>query len=127
MQIQSYLFYVHPVHTTFKLHTYYILYTYYNFILHAYFYILHTTYPVFKSNCNQQKLYCVKTISITKFGFFLSESISTAVSSCKISPLFVQWFSFYIILKTRPTPLSRVRSLIHYHLKHLNTSQTDMK
>ena len=24
-------------------------------------------YPVFKSNCNQQKLYCVKTVHIQKF------------------------------------------------------------
>ena len=28
------------------------------------------TYPVFKSDCNQQKLWRVKTISILKFGFF---------------------------------------------------------
>ena len=46
------------------------------------------TYPVFKSNCYQQKMYCVKTIHIPKFGFFLSESIFTAVFSCKISALF---------------------------------------
>ena len=56
-------------------------------------------YPVFKSNCYQQKMYCVKTIHISKFGFFLSESIFTAVFSCKISALSFNWFSLYIIFK----------------------------
>ena len=42
-------------------------------------------YPVFKSNRNQQRLYCVKTIHISKFRFVLSNSILPAVISCKIS------------------------------------------
>ena len=56
-------------------------------------------YPVFKSNCYQQKMYCVKTIHMSKFGFFLSESIFTAVFSCKISAFFFNWFSLYIIFR----------------------------
>ena len=42
-------------------------------------------YPVFNINCNQQKMYCAKTIYILKFGFVLSISILPAVISCKIS------------------------------------------
>ena len=48
------------------------------------------SYPVFKSNCNQQKMYCVKTIHITHFGFSLSFSILLTVFSCKISALQVK-------------------------------------
>ena len=60
---------------------------------------VHCIYPVFKSNCNQQTLYHVKTISIKKKHIFSSDSISIAIFSCKISALFVQLFSFYIILR----------------------------
>ena len=42
-------------------------------------------YPVFKSNCNQQKLNCVKTIHISKVGIVLSNSMLPAVISCNIS------------------------------------------
>ena len=56
-------------------------------------------YPVFKSNCNQQKMYCVKTIHTLNFGFALSDSILLTVFSCKISVLWVKFFSFYIVLK----------------------------
>ena len=45
------------------------------------------TYPVFKSNCNQQKLCCVKTIHNSNFEFVLSNNILTMDFSCKISAL----------------------------------------
>ena len=44
-----------------------------------------SNYPVFKINCNQQKMYCAKTIHICSFGFVLSSSKLPAVFSCKIS------------------------------------------
>ena len=44
-------------------------------------------YPVFRSNCNQQKFYCIKTIHTTNFGFALPNSIWLTVFSCKISAL----------------------------------------
>ena len=44
-------------------------------------------YPVFRSNCNQQKMYCARTTHTTHFEFALSDSILLTVFSCKISAL----------------------------------------
>ena len=42
-------------------------------------------YPAFKSNCNQQNLYCAQSIHIWISRLFLSKSTWPTIFSCKIS------------------------------------------